>query len=144
MRADHGFEPAPAPLDGILETSLYHAAAESSAIERFYVELLGLRVVSRWPGGIALRVGPGLLLLFEREAVAGRDGPIADHGSTGPGHTCLLARDDAGYESWRERLMAAGIEITHEHKWEGGRRSLYFKDPGGNLLEIADGDLWPH
>ena len=36
-----------------------------------------------------------------------------------------------------------GVEITHEHDWDGGLRSLYFTDPAGNLLEIADGDLWP-
>jgi catechol 2,3-dioxygenase-like lactoylglutathione lyase family enzyme len=130
-------------LAGVLETSLYHAASETAAIERFYGELLRLRVVSRWPGGIALRAGGSVLLLFERETLAERPGPIADHGTTGPGHACLLAADPAAYESWRERLLGAGVEITHEHEWEGGRRSLYFNDPAGNLLEIADGDLWP-
>jgi catechol 2,3-dioxygenase-like lactoylglutathione lyase family enzyme len=46
------------------------------------------------------------------------------------------------YERWRERLEAVGVQILHDHKWNGGR-SLYFIDPAGNLLEIADGDLWP-
>ena len=130
-------------LEGVLETSLYHGASESAAVERFYTELLGLRVVSRWPGGIALRIGGGVLLLFDRETLAERPGPIAEHGSSGPGHVCLLAPDRPGYEEWRDRLSAAGIEITHEHDWDGGRRSLYFADPAGNLVEIADGDLWP-
>ncbi len=49
-------------------------------------------------------------------------------------------RDD--YERWRERLEAAGVQILHDHERNGGR-SFYFKDPGGNLLEIANGDLWP-
>ena len=59
--------------------------------------------------------------------------------------TRLPARRRSGSSTtgWRERLGAAGVEITHEHDWEGGRRSLYFHDPAGNLLEIADGDLWP-
>jgi catechol 2,3-dioxygenase-like lactoylglutathione lyase family enzyme len=131
------------PLEGVLETSLYHDAAEAEAIERFYDEVLGLPLVSRWPGGLAFRLGPGLLLLFERATTADREGPIADHGSVGPGHACLLASETGAYESWRERLTAAGVEITHEHEWSGERRSLYFKDPGGNLLEIADGDIWP-
>jgi catechol 2,3-dioxygenase-like lactoylglutathione lyase family enzyme len=135
--------PGPPPFAGVLETSLYHDAAEGEAVQSFYAELLGLPVVSRWPGGFALRVGPGVLLLFERETVAERDGPIADHGSTGPGHACLLAPGDAAYEAWRERLAAAAIEITHEQEWASGRRSFYFKDPAGNLLEIADGDIWP-
>ena len=136
-RADRG------SFGGVLETSLYHGASETAAVERFYIGLLGLRVVSRWPGGIALRAGDGVLLLFERETLAERPGPIAAHGTTGPGHACLIAADPGAYESWRQRLPGAGVEITHEHDWEGGRRSLYFNDPAGNLLEIADGDLWP-
>lgn len=132
----------PPPFAGVLETSLYHSAAETEEVERFYRELLGLAAVSRWPGGLALRVGDGVLLLFEREALAQRCGPIAAHGASGPGHACLLAPGAGEYEAWRERLDSAGVEITHEHEWTGGQRSLYFVDPAGNLLEIADGDLW--
>ena len=131
------------PFAGVLETSLYHDGSESEAIERFYGELLGLSAVSRWPGGIAYRTGAGVLLLFEREALATRDSPISAHGTDGPGHACLVVDGPAAYDAWRERLTADGIEITHEHGWEAGLRSLYFSDPAGNLLEIADGDLWP-
>ena len=28
-------------------------------------------------------------------------------------------------------------------EWDNGVRSFYFHDPAGNVLEIADGDLWP-
>jgi catechol 2,3-dioxygenase-like lactoylglutathione lyase family enzyme len=129
-------------LGGVLETCLYHEPGEAEAMKRFYTEALGLRVVSHWPGGVALRTGAGVLLLFDREATASRSGPIADHGSTGPGHACLLAAEGE-YEGWLDRLRDAGVEITHEHEWNGGLRSFYFKDPAGNLLEIASGDLWP-
>jgi catechol 2,3-dioxygenase-like lactoylglutathione lyase family enzyme len=128
---------------GILETSLYHDAAEGEEVERFYAEQLELPLVSRWPGGLAFRVGAGVLLLFERETTATREGPIADHGTVGPGHTCLLVAGGEAYEGWRERLAASGVEITHEQEWKAGRRSFYFKDPAGNLLEVADGDIWP-
>jgi catechol 2,3-dioxygenase-like lactoylglutathione lyase family enzyme len=67
---------------------------------------------------------------------------VADHGSTGPGHVCLVA--DAGrYDELRDRIAGAGIEITHDHGWSAGKRSFYFKDPADNLLEVADADLWP-
>jgi catechol 2,3-dioxygenase-like lactoylglutathione lyase family enzyme len=128
---------------GVLETSLYYSAADGERVERFYTDTLALRVVSSWKGALAMRVGAGVLLLFERESLAERDGPIAAHGAEGPGHVCLLVSDADAYAAWRERLTAAGVEITHEHEWDGGRRSLYFNDPAGNLLEIADGDLWP-
>ncbi len=134
---------APPPLRGVLETSLYHDLASTRAIEAFYADTLGLPLVSRWPGGLAFRTGRSVLLLFERETTAEREGPIADHGSSGPGHACLLATGDQAYAGWREHLTVAGVEITHEHEWEQGRRSFYFKDPAGNLLEIADDDIWP-
>jgi catechol 2,3-dioxygenase-like lactoylglutathione lyase family enzyme len=47
------------------------------------------------------------------------------------------------YESWRARLRDEDVEITHEQEWNGGRRSFYFRDPAGNLLEVAESDIWP-
>ena len=130
-------------LDGVLETCLYHDTAEAEDVERFYAELLGLALVSRWPDGMAFRAGAGVLLLFDRQRLDERDGPIARHGSSGPGHACLLATAPGELDAWRRRLETAGTEITHEHSWGDQRRSIYFADPAGNLLEIADGDLWP-
>lgn len=127
----------------VLETCIYCSQDELDATESFYAEVLGLRPVSSWPGGCAYRAGDGVVLLFERAALAERDGPVARHGSVGPGHTCLLARDREEYERLILRLTEAGVEITHEEQWPAGRRSFYFTDPAGNLLEIADGDMWP-
>jgi catechol 2,3-dioxygenase-like lactoylglutathione lyase family enzyme len=132
----------PPNLGSVLETALYHDPSEREAIEEFYSETLGLRAVSRWPDGVAFRVGGGVLLLFDREGLERREGPIADHGTTGPGHACLVA-GAPGYDGWRQRLAQLGVEITHEHEWDSGLRSFYFRDPAGNLLEIADGDMWP-
>jgi catechol 2,3-dioxygenase-like lactoylglutathione lyase family enzyme len=128
--------------EGVLETALYHEPSERAEMESFYAERLGLPVVARWPDGLALRVGAGVLLLFDRAGLAERDGPIAEHGSTGAGHACLLTDSDR-YDELRGRLESDGIEITHDHEWDGGARSFYFRDPAGNLIEIADRDLWP-
>ena len=127
---------------GVLETVLYHESAEREAVERFYGDVLGLPAVARWEDGTAFRIGGGVLLLFDRAQLALRTGPIAAHGTTGAGHACLHVdgADDLG--RWRELLEGAGVEILHDHDW-GERRSFYFKDPAANLLEIADGDLWP-
>ena len=126
----------------MLETVLYHESAEREAVERFYADVLGLAAVARWRDGIAFRTAGGVLLLFDREQLALRTGPIADHGTSGAGHACLQADGADDLERWRERLEAAGVEILHDQDWDG-RRSFYFKDPAANLLEIADGDLWP-
>jgi catechol 2,3-dioxygenase-like lactoylglutathione lyase family enzyme len=56
-------------------------------------------------------------------------------------HTCFrVARED--YERWRGWLAARGVAILQEVVWERGL-SFYFTDPDGNLLEIANDDLWP-
>jgi catechol 2,3-dioxygenase-like lactoylglutathione lyase family enzyme len=111
-------------------------------MERFYEGRLALRRVASWSDGIAYRIGDGVLLLFDRDGLRERGGPISQHGSTGPGHVCFLV-DSSVYEAWMEHLRRHDVEITHEHAWDSGRRSFYFQDPAGNLLEIADGDLWP-
>lgn len=131
----------PPSFSGVLETVLYCAPDERESVERFYSDVLGLSAVARWDDGTSYRVGAGVLLIFDLEKLARREGPIADHGSTGPGHACLLAGGD--YEGWSRRLDAHGVEIVHEHEWRDGMRSFYFRDPAGNLLEIASGDLWP-
>jgi catechol 2,3-dioxygenase-like lactoylglutathione lyase family enzyme len=47
------------------------------------------------------------------------------------------------YDGWKRRLVADEVEILEERTWDNGVRSFYFHDPAGNVLEIADGDLWP-
>lgn len=137
----HADETAPR-FDGTLETALYHDHADREAVQRFYGEILELPLVARWDDGLAFRVGSGVVLLFDRQGLEQRSGPIADHGTSGSGHACLRAAPGA-YEGWRGRLVEAGIEIVHDHEWSEAKRSFYFRDPAGNLLEIADSDLWP-
>ena len=128
-------------LVGVLETVLYHDGEAREAVERFYGEVLGLPAVAGWEDGVAFRIGAGVLLVFDRGRLAERSGMIAEHGTSGPGHVCLQA-GGGEYERWREHLQAGGVEIVHDHEWDRGR-SFYFKDPAGNLLEIADSDIWP-
>jgi len=127
--------------EGVLETSLYYDPGQREEVERLYRDVLGLPVVAEWGDGTALRVGSGVLLLFDRSGLAERDEPVAAHGSTGPGHACLLAAP-GDYEGWKEALEAGGIELTHEESWRDGVRSFYCTDPAGNLLEVAEADIW--
>jgi catechol 2,3-dioxygenase-like lactoylglutathione lyase family enzyme len=128
--------------DGVLETALYCEGTEREGMERFYSEVLGLREVTRFDDGVAYRVGAGIVLVFDRERLGRRTEPHARHGAAGAGHLCLEAQ--AGrYEAWKRRLANRGVTIDHEASWPGGARSAYFRDPAGNLIEIADRDLWP-
>ncbi len=129
----------PPPITGLLETVLYCSTADEDSVHRFYSETLGLRRLS--PDGAAYRIGPSILLVFNRDRSSVQAEP-PPHGATGPAHACFLAAR-ADYDRWRQRLSAAGVRVTDERTWSNGARSLYFEDPAGNVLEIADGDPWP-
>ena len=39
--------------------------------------------------------------------------------------------------AWREQLRQAGISIEREVDWDEGGRSIYFRDPAGNVVEAG-------
>ena len=49
---------------------------------------------------------------------------------------------EAEMASWRERLAAKGVAIEKEVDWPGGGRSIYFRDPAGNSVELASPRIW--
>ena len=106
-------------------------------MERFYGETLGL---PRATDG-AYRIGDGLLLLFDRERAVRKESP-PPHGTTGAAHVGFAA-PPGEYDAWRNHLAARGVDTIQELTWENGLRSFYFHDPAGNVLEIAEGDMWP-
>ena len=67
----------------IFETVIY--ASDLAAAERFYSEVLGLEVISRFGVALAFRCEGGVLLIFDpaKSSLPGRDVP--SHGPHGPG-----------------------------------------------------------
>jgi catechol 2,3-dioxygenase-like lactoylglutathione lyase family enzyme len=128
-------------LSGLLEISIYYGESQTDAVHELYEGTLGLRRVASWSDGTALRLGSAIVLLFCHQRLAERDEPISAHGAHGPGHVCFTA-PQGGYDEWRRRI-AEGPGVVHDQEWPNGGRSFYFRDPAGNLLEIADSDLWP-
>lgn len=130
--------------EAILETALY--APDLAAARGFYHGLLGLAVIAEVPGRhVFFRVGDGVLLVFNPAATAIPSHnpllPVPVHGATGPGHVCFAASRDQ-IAAWRDRLLAAGVEVEAEFDWPNGARSLYVRDPGGNSVEFAERRLW--
>src|SRR5207249_7667333 len=126
-------------LSKILETVLYYTDADRT--ERFYTDILGMRLIDREPGrSLFFRAGDSVFLLFNAsETLVGKTLP--GHGATGPIHTCFqVAEED--YERWKSYLASQDIPVIHETQWPKGL-SFYFYDPDGNLLEIANCDIWP-
>ena len=126
-------------LSRVLETVLYFTEQERA--ERFYRDVLGMKLLDRQPGrSLFFRAGDSVFLLFDARETA-RGGTLPPHGATGPAHTCFQVPAE-DYEAWRRHLLSEGIPLIHEAAWSSGH-SLYFRDPDGNLLEIADADFWP-
>ena len=126
---------------GILEACLY--APDLEAAEDFYREVVGLEVYSRDPGrDVFFRCGQAMFLVFNPTRTS-RDGnsPIPRHGTTGCGHVAFRIQAEE-VEGWKEWLGGCGVEIEREIFWPGGGRSLYFRDPAGNSVELATASLW--
>ncbi|MGH2734947.1 MAG: VOC family protein [Actinomycetota bacterium] len=127
----------PPPPTGVLETVLYCTPETEEPTRRFYENVLGLRRVSQW----TFRLGPQLFLLFNAEETRLQKWP-PPHGASGSGHICFaVAPKD--YERWKHHLGQHDVELIEEIDWSRGVLSFYFKDPAGNMLEIANGDMWP-
>ncbi|QYK48263.1 MAG: VOC family protein [Phycisphaeraceae bacterium] len=132
---------------GIHETILY--GEDLDAMERFYREVVGLRMVSRVEErSRGFRVSASQVLLVFRASVTGLGHPmVPTHGATGEGHVAFTI-ERGTYEAWRGRLEGAGVAIEREVKWEPldgveRGRSLYVRDPAGNSVEFIEGEVWP-
>lgn len=129
----------------VLESALYAENLEETAA--FYDAVLGFERTVEVPGRhVFFRVAGGVLLLFRPSVTADPPAPdarlpVPPHGATGPGHLCFAgtARE---IEDWCQRLRAAGVEIEADFEWPQGGRSIYFRDPAGNSLEIAEPRIW--
>lgn len=126
-------------LRAVLETVLY--VDDLEAARRFYGGVLGLAEDSHRPGVFAFfRLEAQMLLLFEPAAAAQARG-VPAHGARGPGHACF-AVPERELVVWARRLESLGVAIEQWQDWPRGGRSLYFRDPAGNSLELATPRIW--
>ena len=123
----------------IFETVLY--AEDLAAAERFYHEALGLEVIGRSNLTVVFRCGGGVLLIFDPRKSAAPDRDVPSHGTTGVGHIAFAAKPE-DLDAWREQLRQAGVSIEREVDWDEGGHSFYFRDPAGNVVELAPPTIW--
>ena len=123
----------------ILETSLYTDDLERA--ESFYTSVLGFELFAKEPGRhLSFKCGNQMLLIFDPNRTL-NETEVAPHGARGPGHVAF-AVPLAELDQWADRLHLKGTRIEHDVSWPKGGRSLYFRDPAGNCLELASPLVW--
>jgi catechol 2,3-dioxygenase-like lactoylglutathione lyase family enzyme len=134
-------------VSGILETALYVADLNRTA--EFYRRLFGFGTLLESERLIALDVSrTSVLLLFpeggttEPFPVPGGIGVIPPHGgSSGGSHFAFsIAAEDV--EAWQSHLESEGVAVESVVTWPGGAKSIYFRDPDGNLAELISAGFW--
>jgi catechol 2,3-dioxygenase-like lactoylglutathione lyase family enzyme len=97
----------------------------------FYTRVLGMRLLTFGEGRIAFRFGDQKINLHE----AGREfEPKAQQPTPGALDLCFLTAEPL--DAVIQRMETGGIPI--EAGATGPIRSIYVRDPDGNLIEIAE------
>lgn len=124
----------------IKETCLYVSDLEKC--RNFYEKTLGLKVIAYVEDKhLFLRVGASVLLLFNPDDSRTKTSPPAHYGG-GKQHFAFEVKGD-DYDKWKKKIADEGIPITDEITWRSGRKSFYFNDPEGNVLEILpENGIW--
>ncbi|HEY6225302.1 MAG TPA: ring-cleaving dioxygenase [Gemmatimonadales bacterium] len=102
---------------------------------RFVQDLLGFRVVNEASGRTRLGVGtgsPGAVI----EVLHAPDAPAAMNGLGTVHHVAFAISDAEEQLRIRAELVRAGVQVT-EVRDRQYFRSIYFREPGGVLFEIA-------
>jgi catechol 2,3-dioxygenase-like lactoylglutathione lyase family enzyme len=103
---------------------------------RFYERVLGMQRVT-FSGRVALAFGRQKINLHE----VGREfEPKAAHPVSGGGDFCLIT--ETPLDEVMRHLAAWGVPVEHGQVPRTGAtgpiRSVYFRDPDGNLVEVAN------
>ena len=136
--------PLPEKIAHVLESCL--CASDLDAVEQFYVDVLGLTLHGKQAGRhVFFRCGERMVLLFNsaESSKPGSHGSfdVPTHGTSGEGHLCFAVHE-AALPGWQAHLASHGVAIEKIVDWPGGGRSLYFRDPAGNSLELATPRIW--
>lgn len=131
-------------INKVVETCIYSSDLDS--MKRFYTAVLGLPVVQEEKDKlIFLAAGKSMLLIFNPDRISADNGRLPRHGAVTPPSSIHFAMEigEHDYLHWKELLAKNNITIEKEVNWKGTSKSLYFRDPAGNLVELITPGEWP-
>jgi catechol-2,3-dioxygenase len=130
-------------INKIIETCIYSSDLES--MKKFYVGILGLSVIHEEEKLIFLKAGKSVLLIFDPLRTSINNDKLPTHGAMTPPSSIHFAMEieEQEYLPCKELLVRNGIAIEKEVKWNYNTKSLYFRDPSGNLVELITPGGWP-
>jgi len=134
----------------IVETCIYSSNLE--AMKDFYTKSIGLEFISEEKGRhVFLKAGKSMLLIFnpEKTIIKNDNSIFPVHGTMTPPAIIHFAFEieKEDYEDSKNMLKQNGIYIEKEVSWakqkEESSKSIYFRDPAGNLVEFVTKYNWP-
>jgi catechol-2,3-dioxygenase len=104
-------------------------------MQAFYANVIGLEVMRQFPDVVFFRIAQGhgghttILALFDRGVEVGQEHTTLDH--------LAFSIDVADYATEQRRLEDLGVDVEPKvFDWTGWR-SLFVRDPEGNVVELV-------
>lgn len=127
-------------IKSVVETAIY--SDDLDAAQDFYSRILGLKMIGRDADRhVFFQVGDSNVFLVFNPQTTLKGDTLPSHGATGPSHFAL-GIERQSLDRWREHLKTHGVSIEQEVDWPAGGKSIYFRDPAGNLVELVTPGIW--
>lgn len=131
-------------INKVVETCIY--SSDLGSMKNFYAGILGLSVIQEERDKlIFLKAGKSMLLIFNPAITRANNGNLPTHGTLSPPSSVHFAMEieEDEYHASKQLLIGNGITIEKEVNWNNHAKSIYFRDPAGNLVELITPGGWP-
>ena len=128
----------------VVETCIY--CSDLQSMKNVYVRILGLSVIQEEQDRlIFLKAGKSMLLIFDPMQTRTNNGSLPVHGALTPPSSIHFAMEieEQEYHASKQLLASNKIAMEKEVNWDSQAKSIYFRDPAGNLVELITPGAWP-